>query len=434
MKIKSRNPKKKNSSLREKLNLRTNRKRKTSSKYSKKAKKKQNHTDNRTRFVGIAIKTLGVIVIFATVSVLVYYIYLTQKYKRFDTIPDVGADRLEIASKPGDIYYALLSVNKELDPDHSFTELLYFLKFNYTNESITALAIPTDYYTWDFEGKNYQKLRNLRNLGAVFEPRVDTSYSIDRIDDMLGMKTNYYLNINESDLTSLISQMDGIRFESGNNEYNVSSTDSLLKLFQEKSPSESGAISNAFLKQFLIGVGKQKAFINEEWVYRIGTSFRTNLDNPEVFRLVNLLESQRLSFNSGSLDETTLREEIKVDPPIEVFDQDRVDFIMQNQFENVDIVKEQARFEIYNGTSERLLATYWGRIFRNSSLDVIRVGTVKEIPQTEVYIPGNRDDYKKSLDEIKRLLKIEPVIRQERPASITTTGDVIVILGKDVLE
>lgn len=390
--------------------------------------------DRRTRFVGLAIKITGMLIILLVVSTVIYFLYITQKYKKFETFRDIGD--IESVESPSEInnFYLILNINRNLDSDHSFIELSYFLKIDYTNQTINLLSIPTEYYTWDFSAKSYEKVKNLRNLGAEKEPRQDTTYSQNAINEMLGMRADYYLNINTDTLSDLINEVGGVNVSVDNRAYEVSDYDRLQKLIQVNDPNQIGAVSAVFMENFLGKIGQKQAFIQESWVYKVGTTSRTNLVNPEIFRLVNLLSSQKLTFNISYLDETSLREEDKISPPIEVFDQDRVDFVMRKQFEDINIKKEQARFEIYNGTTERLLATYWGRVFKNSSLDVIRVGTVKEVDRTEIYVPGNDQNYSDSLKEIKRLLQVNPVIINDRPSSVTTTGDVIVVLGKDVLE
>jgi len=105
--------------------------------------------------------------------------------------------------------------------------------------------------------------------------------------------------------------------------------------------------------------------------------------------------------------------------------------------ENSDIVKskellrEQARVEIYNASGIAGAASRYARIVENSGCTVVRFGNAPDYREkTEIFV-SDPQRYAHSLQVIRDVFFIEPTIIYERP-TFMTTGDIIILIGEDL--
>ncbi len=93
--------------------------------------------------------------------------------------------------------------------------------------------------------------------------------------------------------------------------------------------------------------------------------------------------------------------------------------------------KERVRVEVYNGSGMSGYAGQYARRIRNSGCEVVRFDNApEEYEKTKFYIP-KPDDFKYSLKVIRELFPGTYEIIEGRP-SFMTTGDIVIILGKDI--
>lgn len=93
--------------------------------------------------------------------------------------------------------------------------------------------------------------------------------------------------------------------------------------------------------------------------------------------------------------------------------------------------KERVRVEIYNGSGMSGYASQYARRIRNSGCEVVRYDNApQEQDKTQFFVP-NRNDFVNSLEVILELFPGTYEILQERPVFMTT-GDIVIILGKDI--
>jgi len=96
-----------------------------------------------------------------------------------------------------------------------------------------------------------------------------------------------------------------------------------------------------------------------------------------------------------------------------------------------ELEKERARVEIYNGSGMSGYAAQYARRVRNSGIEVVRFDNApNEEEKTIFYIP-HPQDYPVSLEVIQEIFPGTYDIVEGRP-SFMTTGDIVIILGKDI--
>jgi hypothetical protein len=96
-----------------------------------------------------------------------------------------------------------------------------------------------------------------------------------------------------------------------------------------------------------------------------------------------------------------------------------------------DLEKERVRVEVYNGSGMSGYASQYARKIRNSGCEVVRYDNApSEQEKTKFFVP-KPDEFKNSLKVIFELFPSTYEIIEDRP-SFMTTGDVVIILGKDI--
>ena len=96
-----------------------------------------------------------------------------------------------------------------------------------------------------------------------------------------------------------------------------------------------------------------------------------------------------------------------------------------------ELEKERVRVEIYNGSGMSGYASQYARRIRNSGCEVVRYDNAPNLQdKTEFYVPKPKE-FEYSLKVIFELFPGTYETIEGRP-SFMTTGDVVIILGKDI--
>ncbi len=93
--------------------------------------------------------------------------------------------------------------------------------------------------------------------------------------------------------------------------------------------------------------------------------------------------------------------------------------------------KERVRVEVYNGSGMSGYASQYARRIRNSGCEVVRYDNAPvEQEKTQFFVP-NQEGFVNSLEVISEIFPGTYEIVEGRP-SFMTTGDIVIILGKDI--
>lgn len=96
-----------------------------------------------------------------------------------------------------------------------------------------------------------------------------------------------------------------------------------------------------------------------------------------------------------------------------------------------ELEKERARVEVYNASDLSGYAGQYARRIRNSGIEVVRYDNAPSVEEkTKFYIP-NLQEYENTFEVIKEIFPGTYEVIEGRP-SFMTTGDIVVILGKDI--
>lgn len=161
--------------------------------------------------------------------------------------------------------------------------------------------------------------------------------------------------------------------------------------------------------------------------------FYTNLSRDELFYVSRIMNSADYPIESEFIStENSLKDANSIDNGF-VADQVLIDEKVSKFFRDVEVLKEQAKIEIYNGSGLSGLAYYYKRLYENSGSKVVKYGNYnQEREKTIVYI--TKTDVKSlnnTIDMVKRSFDFDVDVTTEG-YNENYSGDIIIILGKDL--
>lgn len=271
-------------------------------------------------------------------------------------------------------------------------------------------------------------ISSLRYAGEFLQEGMGVDYSLWQINQILGFRVHDYIWFTaEADqtLNEVYGSSDNIKdkYKEAYSNSGVTLTDSYLKLH---------AISaqQSFIKTILrVNTLKdmdQKVLSNLSF-----TSVLNRLDSFEktVVKTSTLVldlsspdySSEKLSDLGGQIRTINLSE----------YDKN----LRRNYIDVIDreVERERVRVEVYNGSGASGKAGIYARKILNNGCDVVRFGNTPEpIERTQIYI-SDESEFDDSLKVVAEVLFDRYEILEERP-SFMTTGDIVVLLGADILQ
>ncbi|WKZ31338.1 MAG: LytR C-terminal domain-containing protein [Candidatus Dojkabacteria bacterium] len=103
-----------------------------------------------------------------------------------------------------------------------------------------------------------------------------------------------------------------------------------------------------------------------------------------------------------------------------------------------DVQKEQTKIEVFNGSEVSGLAGKYARRFDNAGIEVIRVDNAVELYDKSTLYISSPEKYDDSLEVVKAIVadaafkEVDEIVVVESRPHFLTTGDIVVVLGKDV--
>lgn len=207
-------------------------------------------------------------------------------------------------------------------------------------------------------------------------------------------------------------------------------------LFDKKESSDDIVLRQTnFLKNFLNGMkgfwGFYYNVINIEAFTKV---FKTDFSRGDLFNFIVSLNSYEV-FTSNKYYLASKFGAKSVDPLVTDLSPDfnLIDENLTAYFNNLEVLKEQAAIEIYNGTDIPGLAGNRRRFFHNLGGNVIKFGNYPEsdIKQTILYVPSkNVEKYKNNIIMIRRTLRGNVKISFD-DFKFNYSGDLLLVLGDD---
>lgn len=258
-------------------------------------------------------------------------------------------------------------------------------------ERFLRIDIPTNIYTVNEKNDSFP-LSSLIEVGDFLENNSGKSYTIKYLGTLLGLKFDNYvwLDGSDSNLEKFISDL---------------SIFNILFNFKYNSDLENNLYSNLPILNLI----KEVNFLNQVYNNYQYEEFDVLDCCVEQFIISNNIQEWR--FDTGS------------------FDQELSKYI--GELVSREVERERVNVEVYNASDINGLASTYARKIRHTGCRILRFDNSPSVQEvTTIYVP-EPENYKNSLQLIKDVVGEGVEVKYERPLFITT-GDIILVLGKDL--
>jgi len=381
--------------------------------------------------------------IFFLALILSLIIFINTKYNQiaFQSFSGNQESSVNIyANKNQNILF--VNFKRSIDGSNQFAEFITLISYNKITNNLNTLAIEPKLLAY-YKGKAYTLETLINNINENAETKSTKFIAI--IEDIMGIRIDAYLFSDNQLYGEFIKAKNfslqlNESFKTSNKFYksgdSIFGDDLLIYLNINDSEEE--------LKSYLL---RNNIFVtnilqnNRNIFFSLGSfidssiftsTFKTNLskDNAmrfysDIFYNSNLpITREYISLRDGYMINTAFGEAL-------VVNQIDIERKVQNLFRDLDVVKEQARIEVLNGSSVSGLASVVKKIIQNSGGNVVNSGNypVSEAETTLYIIDSNIANYSNTVAFIKSLypnLKIADNVYK-----YNKLGNLILVLGNN---
>lgn len=278
-----------------------------------------------------------------------------------------------------------------ISSDNNQINNMEIVVYSKDRERFLRIDIPTNIYSLNEDSDSFP-LSSLVEVGDFLENNSGKSYTIEYVSTLLGLKFDNYiwLDGSESDLENIISDL---------------SIFNILFNFKYNSKLENNLYSNLPILNLI----KEVNFLSQlENNYQY-EEFDVLDCCVEQFIISNNIQESR--FDKGS------------------FDQELSKYI--GELVSREVERERVNVEVYNASDISGLASTYARKIRHTGCRILRFDNAPSMQEkTTIYVP-EPESYENSLRLIRDIMGEDVEIKYERPLFITT-GDIILVLGKDL--
>lgn len=304
----------------------------------------------------------------------------------------------------------------------------WYVVYNERNSSTIVYYIPPSLYMRDYLGKvsQFVSIGELKYLGDSINPNRKIEYAVWQLGNLTGITIDSYIWLKRESIDVIESKIGSIK------QYDE-------KKYIEKYKNSGEISANSYLLSYLFDVYPHfRIAVSFPEFSKFITNIDTNFTQMQLLQRWIHLENVFSSGNIYLMDLTqvwaTNRGTNVSGKEINVINYNEVDKRLEEVIKDLkgrEIEKEQVKVEVYNASEIEGLAGRYTRKFENAGLDVIRYENAPSVfEKTTIYV-SNPTGYQKSLDLAKKLLFVDTNIVNSRP-EFMTTGDIVVILGKDL--
>jgi len=342
----------------------------------------------------------------------IYFIINVVSVKTVDvTIPNNSTNYL-LANRMGDLEKTLI-IFEEGDGNEKKVTDVYVYLVNPAKKQELLLYIPGDIYFAGLEDRfgNEIAVSTFRYAGDFLETGRGIEYAVWQFNQLFGFKSNSYIFVS-AEASNIFKESFGDTTEQSG------SVEKIVKFNEVFSYAKS--FFNSQSLTFLDG----KVYSNLSFQNMILKIQQASKGNSKYKRdVINYSDDKYLK--EGKL---ITGEKIKV---LNTVESDKEYQKMQPFVLDRSLEVERVRVEVYNGSDISGAAGSIGRKIANSGCDVVRYGNApEEIDKTKVYI-ADAERFKNSYMVVDDSLEIDFELINGRP-DFMTTGDIVIILGKDI--
>jgi len=304
---------------------------------------------------------------------------------------------------------------------------VWLVSENKENASLMVYYIPWWVYVYDYSGSNLSSrlsISNLKYASTLVSPDRYREYTIWQLVQNIGLPINDYIWIDSNNLNNYSNIYGDIA------EFSRSD---ISKLYINDISNES-LLLHSFMSRF----SSLSIFTNYNEHKSFFAAIESNMNTYELIRYITSLRDSlsvgginsidvSLNNSTSEIYDSSLARNVSV-INTQVIDAQYVNVL--SKLKSREYNAELSRVEVYNGSDISGLAFRYKRLLSNNGINVIRYDNAPDIyERTTVYITN--DKFPITKDVIIDTVGSDVEIINANPSFITT-GDFVVVLGKDI--
>jgi len=304
---------------------------------------------------------------------------------------------------------------------------IWMIASNAISGASIVIYIPPGVYVpaYETELSNYVSVGDLRYAGDLISKGRGVLYSLWQVENYIGLVPENYIYLTSKSVKEFNDMFGDIRdFDKSKFEDNVDSARAVTK---------DALVVNSLIDRFnitnlILNSAKWSSFVRN-----LDTSIKNSELIPELLRMKGVFEGSKsiyldLSGRWAVSEQEYNSREIYV-PNYEEIDSGLSEYV--SIYRSREIERELAKVEIYNGSDTSGLAFRFARKVQNNGIKVVRYDNSPEkVGRTVMYVT-DLEKFNFSYKLTRELVSLDAEIIEGRPEFITT-GDIVVILGKDL--
>jgi hypothetical protein len=343
-------------------------------------------------------KILGVSFILLVLVYVGFVIYNLASFRTSDQIVNSNRVKFQENKDIEKTVFVLLDNNNDI----SAVDVYFINKQMSVRQEI---EIPDWVYTTEYSGSYDTKIsvKNLSYVGKNVNASKSSEYLIWQLQNIVATSFEHYVIIDSKGMEIL-----GSLSEDKNNDLDL-------------------VIHNINLIYLITNSSKFKD---------LNGHILSNANSIQLYSILNQINTSKEAVSKIDLgEEWALSDTVLANgKTVRIFNSDAIDLKLSQSielFKPVDVSQEQVKVEVYNGSGIAKAALRYSRTIQNLGARVVRTGnSPTDIDKTVVYV-SNKQRYQKSLALVQQTFVDNPEIIEGRP-SFMTTGDIVVVLGKDI--
>ncbi|MFA7627895.1 MAG: LytR C-terminal domain-containing protein [Candidatus Dojkabacteria bacterium] len=394
----------------------------------RKAKRKSTQKKRSSKKIGpslIIISVIGaIIVIFSVYSALSLFSINTKD----PLVENLSAHRF-LSNMDTDLEKTMFLFEQGEGEDRTISSV-YVLLTNKEKGNSIVIYMPGFVY---FNGLEEDfgspiSISSLRYAGEFLQEGMGVDYSLWQINQILGFSVHDYIWFT-AEAGQTLNEVYG-------------SPDNIKDKYKEAYSDNGMTLSDSYLKLHAISAQHSpiKTFLRVNTLKDMDQKVLSNISFTSALRRLGAFEDTVVETNTLVLDlsspEYSSEELSDLGGQIRTINLPEYDKNLRRNYIDVidrEVERERVRVEVYNGSSASGKAGIYARKILNNGCDVVRFGNTPELlERTQIYV-SDENEFNDSLKVVAEVLFDRYEILEERP-SFMTTGDIVVLLGADILQ
>jgi hypothetical protein len=367
----------------------------------------------------------GLILVFS-----IYSLFTIFGIRAEDPLSQNVSSHRFLSGLSGDLEKTIFILEQGEGEDSSITDV-YVLLTNHSKGNSVVIYIPGYMY---FRGLEEDfgspiPISSLRYAGDFLQDGRGVEYSLWQLNEIFGFRSDNYIWMT-SRATAIMSEVYG---ESGN----------VKEKYKEPYILSNGnSASDSFLRLHTLSsqYSSLKTFLNPTSLRGLDREIYSNLSFTSALsklgsfqKVVNATTTVAMDLSSPGFSIDDLSD---LGGQIRILNISEYDKVLRRYYVDIidrDVEKERVRIEVYNGSNALGKAGIYARKVLNNGCEVVRFGNTPEtLPRTQIYVSDERE-FQNSVEMVSQVLFGRYEILEERP-SFMTTGDIVILLGEDILQ